>query len=89
MYPADDRDEVTQPADEWSGLASFLAALPDEDRARASSYAALDLPKTRSGKIMRRILRNIAEGKEELGDTSILADPSVVDTIQKQASAQT
>ncbi|MCA1737372.1 MAG: acetate--CoA ligase [Actinobacteria bacterium] len=48
-----------------------------------------DLPKTRSGKIMRRILRNIAEGKEELGDVSTLADPSVVDTIQKQASAQT
>lgn len=47
-----------------------------------------DLPKTRSGKIMRRILRNIAEGKEELGDTTTLADPSVVNTIQKQASAQ-
>jgi len=37
------------------------------------------LPKTRSGKIMRRILRKIAEGKpEEVGDTSTLADPSVV-----------
>ena len=37
------------------------------------------LPKTRSGKIMRRILRKIAEGRiEELGDTSTLADPSVV-----------
>jgi acetyl-CoA synthetase len=37
------------------------------------------LPKTRSGKIMRRILRKIAEGKiEELGDTSTLADPNVV-----------
>jgi acetyl-CoA synthetase len=37
------------------------------------------LPKTRSGKIMRRILRKIAEDKiEELGDTSTLADPSVV-----------
>lgn len=48
-----------------------------------------DLPKTRSGKIMRRILRNIAEGKEDLGDTSTLADPSVVDTLQEQAAAQT
>jgi acetyl-CoA synthetase len=37
---------------------------------------------------MRRILRNIAEGKEELGDTSTLADPSVVDTIQEQAASQ-
>jgi acetyl-CoA synthetase len=37
------------------------------------------LPKTRSGKIMRRILRKIAEGRiDELGDTSTLADPSVV-----------
>jgi acetyl-CoA synthetase len=37
------------------------------------------LPKTRSGKIMRRILRKIAEGKiEELGDTSTLTDPNVV-----------
>ena len=40
------------------------------------------LPKTRSGKIMRRILRKIAEGKpEEVGDTSTLADPSVVDAL--------
>jgi acetyl-CoA synthetase len=37
------------------------------------------LPKTRSGKIMRRILTKIAEGKvDDLGDTSTLADPSVV-----------
>jgi acetyl-CoA synthetase len=37
------------------------------------------LPKTRSGKIMRRILRRIAEGEtERLGDTSTLADPTVV-----------
>jgi acetyl-CoA synthetase len=40
------------------------------------------LPKTRSGKIMRRILRKIAEGDvSSLGDTSTLADPSVVDTL--------
>jgi acetyl-CoA synthetase len=40
------------------------------------------LPKTRSGKIMRRILRKIAEGDiENLGDTSTLADPSVVETL--------
>ncbi len=36
------------------------------------------LPKTRSGKIMRRILRNIAAGHEDYGDTSTLADPSVI-----------
>jgi acetyl-CoA synthetase len=40
------------------------------------------LPKTRSGKIMRRILRKIAAGRmEEIGDTSTLADPSVVDNL--------
>ena len=40
------------------------------------------LPKTRSGKIMRRILRKIAEGDvSSLGDTSTLADPSVVDNL--------
>jgi acetyl-CoA synthetase len=40
------------------------------------------LPKTRSGKIMRRILRKIAANKhEELGDTTTLADPSVVSSI--------
>ena len=38
---------------------------------------AADLPKTRSGKIMRRLLRDIAEGKA-LGDTTTLADPTVV-----------
>ncbi|MCX5718064.1 MAG: acetate--CoA ligase [Nitrospirae bacterium] len=42
------------------------------------------LPKTRSGKIMRRILRKIAQGQiEDLGDTSTLADPSVVDNLVK------
>ena len=43
------------------------------------------LPKTRSGKIMRRILRKIAWGQvDELGDTSTLADPSVVDNLVKE-----
>jgi acetyl-CoA synthetase len=43
------------------------------------------LPKTRSGKIMRRILRKIAQGAvDELGDTSTLADPSVVDNLVKE-----
>ncbi|MBI5187607.1 MAG: acetate--CoA ligase [Nitrospirae bacterium] len=40
------------------------------------------LPKTRSGKIMRRILRKIVEGKlEEIGDTTTLADPSVIEKL--------
>jgi acetyl-CoA synthetase len=42
------------------------------------------LPKTRSGKIMRRILRKIAEDEAgNLGDTSTLADPAVVDDLVK------
>jgi len=41
-----------------------------------------DLPKTRSGKIMRRILRKIAAGEEDsIGDVTTLADPSVVDVL--------
>jgi acetyl-CoA synthetase len=43
-----------------------------------------DLPKTRSGKIMRRLLRDVAEGRS-LGDTTTLADASVVDSIRSGA----
>jgi acetyl-CoA synthetase len=44
------------------------------------------LPKTRSGKIMRRILRKIAEGDtSNLGDTTTLADPSVVQDLVSNA----
>ena len=42
-----------------------------------------DLPKTRSGKIMRRILKAIAEGSTEYGNITTLLDPSVVDTLYK------
>jgi acetyl-CoA synthetase len=46
------------------------------------------LPKTRSGKIMRRILRKIAENDlGNLGDTSTLADPSVVDDLVKNRAS--
>jgi acetyl-CoA synthetase len=44
-----------------------------------------DLPKTRSGKIMRRLLRDVAEGRI-LGDTTTLADSSVVDELQRRAA---
>ena len=58
-------------------------------RNRIGAFAAPDvvhwapgLPKTRSGKIMRRILRKIASGDlDELGDTSTLTDPSIVDVL--------
>ena len=45
-----------------------------------------DLPKTRSGKIMRRLLRDIAEGRA-LGDTTTLADPNVVAALKDQYEA--
>lgn len=46
------------------------------------------LPKTRSGKIMRRILRKIAQNElENLGDTSTLADPGIVDTLVKERAS--
>jgi len=47
---------------------------------------AADLPKTRSGKIMRRLLRDIAEGKA-LGDTTTLADPNVVARLKGEYEA--
>ena len=43
-----------------------------------------DLPKTRSGKIMRRLLRDVVEGRE-LGDTTTLADTSVVEELRSRA----
>ncbi|MFM8310935.1 MAG: AMP-binding enzyme, partial [Ilumatobacteraceae bacterium] len=48
-------------------------------------YFTPDLPKTRSGKIMRRLLRDVAEGRN-LGDTTTLADASVVNELQRRAS---
>jgi acetyl-CoA synthetase len=46
-----------------------------------------DLPKTRSGKIMRRLLRDIAEGRE-LGDVSTLRDPSVMDQLKDKVASR-
>ncbi len=51
-----------------------------------SVYYTDDLPKTRSGKIMRRLLRDIADGKD-LGDVSTLRDPSVVESLTAQVEA--
>jgi acetyl-CoA synthetase len=46
-----------------------------------------DLPKTRSGKIMRRLLRDIAEG-HALGDVTTLRDPTVMDALQQKVAAR-
>jgi acetyl-CoA synthetase len=52
-------------------------AVPDDVRFTTA------LPKTRSGKIMRRLLRDIAAGKETAGDTSTLEDYSVLASLRK------
>jgi acetyl-CoA synthetase len=52
----------------------------------ARVYYSEDLPKTRSGKIMRRLLRDIATG-HDLGDTTTLRDPSVVEALAAQVEA--
>ncbi|MGH9347668.1 MAG: acetate--CoA ligase [Vicinamibacterales bacterium] len=69
---------------------TLVAELKDHVAKKIGSIAkpddilfAGDLPKTRSGKIMRRLLRDIAEGKA-LGDTTTLADPSVVAKLKEQ-----
>jgi acetyl-CoA synthetase len=50
-------------------------------------FFSADLPKTRSGKIMRRLLKDIAEGRA-LGDTTTLADPAVVSRLKDMYEAQ-
>jgi len=52
-------------------------------------YIVADLPKTRSGKIMRRIMRKIVAGEgDQLGDLSTLAEPAVVDQIKEKVAEQ-
>ncbi len=70
--------------------ADLEARLNAQVRTSIGAHARVDrfqvtaaLPKTRSGKVMRRILRKIAEGTDDqLGDLSTLADPSVVDALR-------
>jgi acetyl-CoA synthetase len=50
-------------------------------------FFSADLPKTRSGKIMRRLLKDIAEGRA-LGDTTTLADPGVVNRLREQYESE-
>ncbi|WAJ71147.1 acetate--CoA ligase [Catenovulum adriaticum] len=71
-------DELIKQIRDWVKTDLSPIACPDKIQ------WALGLPKTRSGKIMRRILRKIATNEhDQLGDTSTLADPSVVDDLIK------
>ncbi|MDP6010899.1 MAG: acetate--CoA ligase [Candidatus Poseidoniaceae archaeon] len=82
---------VLQPDETWS--MDFADELNLLCRKQIGAHAKIDLfqhvpglPKTRSGKVMRRILRKVAEGEPDaLGDISTLADPSVVDAIKDGA----
>jgi acetyl-CoA synthetase len=79
----DERDELSKLREEIVATVNKLIgpiARPDKIQ------IVRGLPKTRSGKIMRRILRKVAEGeKHNLGDTSTLLDPTVVEDIKKGA----
>jgi acetyl-CoA synthetase len=71
-----------EPRDELVGeLRDHVAELIGPIAKPKSILFTEDLPKTRSGKIMRRLLRNVAED-QALGDTTTLADPTVVDGIK-------
>ena len=76
-YEAALRDELRQ------FVADKIGAIARPDDILFSA----DLPKTRSGKIMRRLLRDIAEGRA-LGDTTTLADPNVVASLKDMYEAQ-
>jgi acetyl-CoA synthetase len=80
-------NDEAPPGDEFTGeLREHVATRIGKLARPKAIYFAEDLPKTRSGKIMRRLLRDIADGKE-LGDVSTLRDPGVVEDLQTQVSS--
>ena len=71
-----------------SGVKTMFAGLAIGPIAKPANIVFTpELPKTRSGKIMRRLLRDVAE-QRQLGDTTTLADPAVVDEIQERAGTE-
>ena len=94
MGPHEERRELAslcavQPEAVGADDDELLKLVNSTCRTQIGAHARIDLlqivpglPKTRSGKVMRRILRKVAEGEaDKLGDVSTLADPSVVDAI--------
>jgi acetyl-CoA synthetase len=73
-------DELAAELREWIGEKIGKIARPK------AVIIVDDLPKTRSGKIMRRLLKDVAEG-HELGDTTTLRDPAVVEDLKRQTDA--
>ena len=81
------RDGVDQSEELRAELAAHVATEIGKFARPSLLLFAPDLPKTRSGKIMRRLLKNIAEGKE-LGDATTLRDPAIVLSIKADADRQ-
>ncbi len=76
--------EDTDEAELRAHVAAEIGAIAKPKRV----FITPDLPKTRSGKIMRRLLRDVAEGRN-IGDTTTLADSSIVDELQAKAAQAT
>ncbi|MGI9186822.1 MAG: AMP-binding enzyme, partial [Gaiellales bacterium] len=81
------RDGVEPTEELRAELAGYVATDIGKFARPSLLLFAPDLPKTRSGKIMRRLLKNIAEGKE-LGDATTLRDPAIVQSIKADADRQ-
>jgi len=80
IYNGHHGDEESRRKDILQTVTRVIGAIAKPDKIQFVS----GLPKTRSGKIMRRILRKIAEGEtENLGDTTTLLDPGVVEEIKE------
>ncbi|HEY0678784.1 MAG TPA: acetate--CoA ligase [Chitinophagaceae bacterium] len=79
IYSGTHGDDISTRKDIHATVSRIIGAIAKPDKIQFVP----GLPKTRSGKIMRRILRKIAEGEtENLGDTSTLLDPNVVEQIK-------
>jgi acetyl-CoA synthetase len=76
---------VAKPEDDIAALKAHVVKEIGAIARPRDIYLVEDLPKTRSGKIMRRLLRDIAEGRE-VGDTTTLLDTSVVRVIDGQVN---
>ena len=71
-----DENEVVKSINQSVAIEIAKFAVP------SAIYCVDNLPKTRSGKVMRRLLRKLATGETDLGDTSTLLDVSVLDHIR-------
>ncbi len=81
------RDGVDQTEDLRRELLQHVATQIGKFARPGMLLFTTDLPKTRSGKIMRRLLKDVAEGRQ-IGDATTLRDPSIVQSIKEQADQQ-